>query len=126
MGGSFEDNTFFRLKAIAFGERNVPILAQNANGPCPLLAIANVLLLRGAIDIHPDRPQISYDELVELVGDFLVRSNMLGEGAEGEADLAQNLTDCMGMFPKLSRGLDVNVRFTGYARHSGSRRGPAA
>jgi hypothetical protein len=42
-----DDNAFFRLKAIGFGGRNVPILAQNENGPCPLLAIANVLLLRG-------------------------------------------------------------------------------
>lgn len=110
---TFSDESFFRLKVIDFGGRNVPILAQNANGPCPLLAIANVLLLRGSIDVHADRPQISYEELVELVGDYMLRSNAPREGDDGEADRAQNLTDCMGMFPKLSRGLDVNVRFTG-------------
>jgi len=31
----------------------VPILCQNENGPCPLLAIGNVLLLQSNISIHP-------------------------------------------------------------------------
>jgi hypothetical protein len=108
-----DDNNFFRLKAIPFGQRLVPILAQNENGPCPLLAIANALLLRGSIEIHPDHPQVSYEELVTLVGDYLLHSNELSENAELSANQAQNLHDCMAMFPNLKRGLDVNVRFTG-------------
>ena len=111
--GFGDDNSFFRLKAIGFGGRNVPILAQNENGPCPLLAIANVLLLRGSIDVHPDRPQVSYEELVELVGDYLLTSNqganLADFSAEVAANHAQNLTDCMALFPSLERGLDVNV-----------------
>lgn len=120
-----DDNAFFRLKAIGFGGRNVPILAQNENGPCPLLAIANVLLLRGSIEIHPDRPQVSYEELVELVGDYLLTSNQhASASAELSANHAQNLSDCMAMFPTLRRGLDINVRFTGYtARSPGCCRG---
>lgn len=31
----------------------VPILCQNENGPCPLLAIGNILLLQSNISIHP-------------------------------------------------------------------------
>lgn len=114
----FDDNAFFRLKAIGFGGRNVAILAQNENGPCPLLAIANVLLLRGSIEIHPDRPQVSYEELVELVGDYLFTSNQRNAAdaaSEVSANAAHNLSDCVAMFPKLKRGLDINVRFTGCA-----------
>ncbi|KAJ1638874.1 hypothetical protein T492DRAFT_1120692, partial [Pavlovales sp. CCMP2436] len=94
--------------------RNVPILAQNENGPCPLLAIANVLLLRGSIEIHPDRPQVGYEELVALVGDYLLVANsQLSFNEEVQANQAQNLSDCMSQFPTLRRGLDVNVRFSG-------------
>ena len=39
------------IKRINFLGRTVPILCQNQNGPCPLLAICNVLLLRGHINI---------------------------------------------------------------------------
>jgi len=108
-----EDNNIFRLKAIDFGGRNVPILAQNANGPCPLLAIANVLLLRGAIDIHTDRPQISYEELVGLVFEYVLQANPLSEDPETAANQQHNMNDGMSMFPNLKRGIDVNVRFTG-------------
>ena len=34
---------------------------QNENGPCPLLALANVLLLRGGIEIHPDYPEVTFE-----------------------------------------------------------------
>ena len=38
----------YRLKVVTFFNREVPIVLQNQNGPCPLLAIANILLLRGS------------------------------------------------------------------------------
>ena len=39
-----------RLKHVQLPEgRSVPVVMQSENGPCPLLAIANVLLLRGNI-----------------------------------------------------------------------------
>lgn len=34
---------------------------QNENGPCPLLALANVLLLRGGIEIHPDYSEVTFE-----------------------------------------------------------------
>ena len=37
----------------------LPIVLQAANGPCPLLAIANVLLLRGQITLPINAPDIS-------------------------------------------------------------------
>lgn len=111
-----DENSAFRLKAIVFDEREVPILAQNENGPCPLLAMANVLLLRGKIDIHPDRPQVSYEELVGLVGEYMLQANSLSADEETRVNQQQNMEDGMAQFPKLKRGIDVNVRFTGYVR----------
>lgn len=42
------DDTYL-IKWIEFNHSRVPILLQNRNGPCPLLAIANILLLRNRV-----------------------------------------------------------------------------
>jgi hypothetical protein len=48
------DTKYFRVKRIRFQNRTTPIILQNVNGPCPLLAISNVLLLRGRFELPPD------------------------------------------------------------------------
>ena len=107
------DDSTFRLKRISYNGRDVPVLMQNENGPCPLLGLSNVLLLRGDISIHPDVPEISFSELCARLGEFMLESNVLSESnAELAANQRQNLSDGMALFPKLLRGLDVNVRFT--------------
>jgi ubiquitin carboxyl-terminal hydrolase MINDY-1/2 len=62
----------YRLKKISFGQRSVPVLCQNEGGPCPLLAICNVLLLRGSIEIHHDYSEISVGELQQLLAAHLL------------------------------------------------------
>ena len=39
-------------------------MTQNANGPCPLLALCNVLLLKGKMYIAPGTTAISSNELL--------------------------------------------------------------
>jgi hypothetical protein len=41
-----KDKDFHLIKWIEFNFERLPILLQNVNGPCPLLAIFNILLLR--------------------------------------------------------------------------------
>ena len=41
-----KDGGIHMIKWIEFNYERLPILLQNQNGPCPLLAIANILLLR--------------------------------------------------------------------------------
>lgn len=41
-----EEKDFHLIKWIEFNFERLPILLQNLNGPCPLLAIFNILLLR--------------------------------------------------------------------------------
>lgn len=53
----------YKLKHITIAGRGVPIVMQNENGPCPLLAIANVLLLRNQIRLPggaSDVAQVGY------------------------------------------------------------------
>ena len=42
-----DDPLSFPCKRIAYNNREVPVLMQNENGPCPLLALSNVLLQLG-------------------------------------------------------------------------------
>lgn len=49
----------YRLKSINFFGREVPIVMQNDNGPCPLLAISNLLLLRNQIQLPLGAPDVS-------------------------------------------------------------------
>lgn len=41
-----ENKDFHLIKWIDFNYEQLPILLQNVNGPCPLLAIFNILLIR--------------------------------------------------------------------------------
>ena len=49
----------YRLKHVDFLGRTVPVVLQNQNGPCPLLAVANVLLLRNQIHLPLGPPDVS-------------------------------------------------------------------
>jgi len=40
------ENDIHTVKWIEFNHERLPILLQNMNGPCPLLALSNILLLR--------------------------------------------------------------------------------
>ena len=42
---TYQDDDIHLIKWIEFHHERLPILLQNINGPCPLLAVANVLLL---------------------------------------------------------------------------------
>lgn len=115
----------YELKRIEFGGRPVAILLQNRNGPCPLLAIANVLLLRGDLDIHHDQAHISFGYLVSMLGEYLIERDQLrtaGSAAAGDTpespgaeslrlNRQQTISDTLSLLPALGRGLDVNVRF---------------
>ncbi|EFN59098.1 hypothetical protein CHLNCDRAFT_137880 [Chlorella variabilis] len=105
-----------KVKTITFRGRRVPIMLQDVNGPCPLLAIANVLLLRNQLQLPPGVGEVSQGRLVEMVAGLLLDANSLEGGAgvseEHAASLQQNLADVIGLLPQLCTGIDVNPRFT--------------
>lgn len=53
-------STKFRVRRIPFPPHTLPrpVLLQNANGPCPLLALVNVLLLRGPLNVGPAAEEV--------------------------------------------------------------------
>ena len=123
-----DDRDFFKVKRIDFLGAKRAIVCQNENGPCPLIGIVNVLLLRNAVTLQgaPDRPEVSAQELMSLVAARILDENARGGEDSSKGDFEamdaeqaeamrqnqeQNVSDAMAALPSLATGLDVNVRF---------------
>ena len=97
----------------ATNPRVSPILVQNANGPCPLLALVNALTLSTPADVETalvatlrSREQVSLGLLLDAVFDELM------SGRRGDA--AQELPDVSDLYQfllALHTGMNVNPRF---------------
>ncbi|XP_064836381.1 ubiquitin carboxyl-terminal hydrolase MINDY-1-like [Oncorhynchus masou masou] len=104
---------YYFVKWITWKEKKTPIITQSENGPCPLLAIMNTLFLRWKAKLPAQTEVITTEDLMAHLGECVL-SIKPREKAEGmELNFQQNMSDAMAVLPKLSTGLDVNVRFTG-------------
>ncbi|KAG7457638.1 hypothetical protein MATL_G00229280 [Megalops atlanticus] len=104
---------YYFVKWITWKEKKTPIITQSENGPCPLLAIMNILFLRWKAKLPPQTEVITTEDLMAHLGECVL-SVKPRETAKGmELNFQQNMSDAMAVLPKLSTGLDVNVRFTG-------------
>ncbi|NWR39647.1 MINY1 hydrolase, partial [Tachuris rubrigastra] len=104
---------FYCVKWIRWKGERTPVITQSENGPCPLLAIMNILLLRWKARLPPQKEVITAEELMAHLGDCILATQPR-ETSEGlQLNFQQNISDTMTVLPKLSTGLDVNVRFTG-------------
>ena len=101
------------IKNIQFKDKKVGIVTQNENGPCPLVAIVNVLLLRRQITLPAHAEIVSAAKLMEYIGDAMLESVPKNLSSEVRLNYEQNMHDAMAVLPKLQTGLDVNVKFTG-------------
>lgn len=100
----------YKLKHVPFYGREVPIVMQNENGPCPLLSIMNVLLLRNRVTLS-ERVEVDEDVLLSTFVNFLYDANKVDSDAPHSADLRKNLEDATSTLHKLTTGIDVNPRF---------------
>ncbi|KAI6073091.1 Ubiquitin carboxyl-terminal hydrolase [Aix galericulata] len=104
---------FYCVKWITWKGERTPIITQSENGPCPLLAIMNILFLQWKVKLPLQKEVVTSDELMAHLGDCIL-SIKPQEKSEGlQLNFQQNVNDTMMVLPKLSTGLDVNVRFTG-------------
>ncbi|CAN1332774.1 Ubiquitin carboxyl-terminal hydrolase MINDY-1 [Linum perenne] len=103
-----------KTKTVQFLGRTTPIILQNDNGPCPLLAICNVLLLRNQISLSPDVAEVSQEKLLSLVAERLIdsNSNIDNKDAGYVENQQQNIADAIDLLPRLATGIDVNIKFT--------------
>ncbi|CAA0838843.1 Protein of unknown function (DUF544 [Striga hermonthica] len=102
-----------RTKVIQFMGRTTPIILQNDNGPCPLLAICNVLLLKNILNLSPDISEVSQEKLLSLVAERLIDSNssINDKDAGYVENQQQNIADAIDLLPRLATGIDVNIKF---------------
>ncbi|KXL46195.1 hypothetical protein M433DRAFT_149430 [Acidomyces richmondensis BFW] len=93
--------------------RKSPILTQNANGPCPLLALVNALVLStpqnmdtALIETLRTREQVSLGLLLDAVFEELM-SGRRGDTAQGLPDVGELYAFLLA----LHTGMNVNPRF---------------
>ncbi|CZT49014.1 uncharacterized protein RSE6_09795 [Rhynchosporium secalis] len=110
----------YEIKVISWYDVNAaqnprvsPILVQNANGPCPLLALVNALTLStpagvetALIETLRSREQVSLGLLLDAVLDELM-SGRRGDAAQGLPDVG----DLYKFLLTLHTGMNVNPRF---------------
>jgi hypothetical protein len=105
----------YHVQWIKFRQQTVPIVLQYVNGPCPLLALVNVLFLRGKLSLPGPTLEVSFDDLLKLLTNFLQRQvqdiALRDSDPQRVASSLQNLEDAIGIMPTLEKGLDINVRF---------------
>ncbi|KAG0463206.1 hypothetical protein HPP92_021682 [Vanilla planifolia] len=103
----------YKTKIVQFLGRSTPIILQNENGPCPLLAICNALLLRNNINLSVDEPEVPQQKLLSLVADRLIGSNSNVQDKDFGylINQQQNIADAIDLLPRLATGIDVNVQF---------------
>ncbi|EFH46055.1 hypothetical protein ARALYDRAFT_354468 [Arabidopsis lyrata subsp. lyrata] len=65
------DKIFYKTKKIKYRGQTRNIILQDDNGPCPLIAICNVLILKHGIDLDTHNSQVSEEKLLNLVGEIL-------------------------------------------------------
>ena len=102
--------TSFQLKSIEYNTKPIKMIMQNENGPCPVIAIGNCLMLLGNLHLPAQLESISFSELIERIGNYLI-STSADSSQQVEVD-AQNLNDALSLLPSLDKGLDVNCYFT--------------
>ncbi|KAL7318615.1 hypothetical protein PS15m_001836 [Mucor circinelloides] len=127
------DKDEYLVKTIDWRDKQVRIITQNENGPCPLVAICNVLFLRGDLEIRPpDREVVTFEYLVDRLGDYLLNHAPTDEpvaqsppkSAEKQPQAPKrqdtsefvltyrhNLDAALTILPHLKSGLDVNIKF---------------
>ena len=124
----------YRLKSVRYLGASRRILLQNENGPCPLLAAANALLLRGEATLDPAclRSGVaSADDVVNVLADIAAAnasspspSSPSPSSSHSSPEHEHRLDGALRLLPLLRRGMDVNPAFgrgpTGVERTAGT------
>jgi hypothetical protein len=97
----------FATKTIPFFGIERTILLQNENGPCPLLAIANCLILTNRITF-PNQIYVGLNSLVSKIAEVALAGSQSRHQVQDE----MQMDSILQTIPKLIRGLDLNVQFT--------------
>ena len=100
----------YQLKTIQYLGTSRKILLQNINGPCPLLAAANALLLRGVISLSGEcirNGVASTEDVVNVLAGWAVERS----SSNATIDDEYHLNEVLSLLPSLQHGMDVNPKF---------------
>ena len=104
----------FPVQHITYFERPVAILLQEENGPCPLLALCNILSLQGKINVslYVQQGYVTQEALTNALASYILErlddhSTQIG----GSANVRHNSNDALEVLPKFVEGMDINVKF---------------
>ncbi|NWW39283.1 MINY2 hydrolase, partial [Panurus biarmicus] len=112
----FPGQSVYHIKWVRWKEENTPVITQNENGPCPLLAIMNVLLLAWKVPggRAPWRGRAGgAARAAAAARDYILDAKPKEISEIQRLNYEQNMSDAMAILHKLQTGLDVNVKFTG-------------
>lgn len=113
---------FYAVRYIMHRHRRCVIVLQQFNGPCPLLALINILSLRGELQglataVDSRTQLVTQEALMNLLAtriiarmDELRSRTRRAINQEAEELLLQEALEAL---PSFARGMDLNVRFTG-------------
>ena len=105
------------IQLMYFNGKRTHRILQNVGGPCPLLGLCNVLLLNNDIRVSQSIKRIKFADLTHCLKDHLHKLfevNISSKSGIDETQMAnaQNIEDCVSLFPKLEEGLDINIKFS--------------
>ncbi len=99
--------TLCAVKLLQFGGRCVPVVLQNQNGPCPVIALINVLLLRGQVRL-PVGPDVRLAVCASTVAAYIADVSGTHTLQIGEGQESVFVTE---LLHKILTGMDVNFSF---------------
>jgi hypothetical protein len=104
----------FLLRRLRFLSSEVDYVLQNKNGPCPLVAIVNTLLLEKRLTLPSlcvANGCVDSEILLGLVAEVIIRNDAKRE-KNGAASQEDSLAALSKLGKNLSQGMDINVRFS--------------
>ena len=69
---NIEKISAFNIKWVEYNHKNLPVVTQNENGSCPLLAIINYLLLKEKISFSANKAIVESPELTSLLANYIL------------------------------------------------------
>ncbi|GAA5865714.1 hypothetical protein JCM3774_004977 [Rhodotorula dairenensis] len=87
----------------------VKIICQNENGPCSLIALCNILILRNDLHIPPGRESVTYSYLSNRLADYFLSLDPLAPSSSTSSQFS--LSSVLSILPQTRYGLNLNPRF---------------